>query len=175
MAISSGGKITQNTILNLLGQGSPMLVAFFSIPLLIKGMGVDRFGVLTLAWMIIGYFSLFDLGLGRALTQIVAHRISRQGEAEIAGLVWTALYIMIVAGFAGGLLAGFISPFLVTKVFKMPEYLRSETLYAFYILAAFIPVVILSSGFVGILTAYQRFDLINAVRFPLGLANYALH
>ena len=33
------------------------------------------FGVLSLVWMFIGYFSLFDLGLGRATTKLVAEKI----------------------------------------------------------------------------------------------------
>ena len=54
-----------------MGQGMPLLAVWFAIPLLIQGLGTDRFGVWTLAWMVMGYFSLFDLGLGRALTQAV--------------------------------------------------------------------------------------------------------
>ena len=65
----------KNTIFNLAGNIAPLLVGVASIPFLIKGMGTDRFGVLTIAWMLIGYFSLFDMGLGRALTQLVAEKI----------------------------------------------------------------------------------------------------
>ena len=67
-----GKSIVKNTFINLAGQGLPLLVGLFTIPLIIKGLGVERFGILTLAWMVIGYFSFFDLGLGRALTQIIA-------------------------------------------------------------------------------------------------------
>jgi O-antigen/teichoic acid export membrane protein len=170
--LSSGKVVAKNTVINLLGQVLPLLVGIVTIPLLIKGLGTERFGVLTLAWMVIGYFSLFDLGLGRALTQIIAQRLGKEEASELPGLVWTALAIMAVMGVMGGGIAGALSPFLIAKVFKMPEQLRPETLQAFYILTASIPIVILSSGFVGILSAYQRFDLLNAVRIPLGLTNY---
>ncbi len=66
-----GSILVRNALLNLVGQGSPLLVALIAIPLLIKGLGTDRFGVLTLAWIVVGYFGLFDLGLGRALTKMV--------------------------------------------------------------------------------------------------------
>lgn len=168
-----GGKvIAKNTLINLAGQVLPLFVGIVTIPLLIKGLGTERFGVLTLAWMVIGYFSLFDLGLGRALTQIIAMRLGKEEAIELPGLVWTALAIMAVMGVVGAAIAGSLSPLLIATVFKMPDQLRPETLQAFYILSASIPVVILSSGFVGILTAYQRFDLINAVRIPLGLSNF---
>ena len=68
----TGVGVARNSALNLIGQGIPLLAAFFAIPLLLRGLGTDRFGVLTLAWIVIGYFSLFDLGLGRALTQVVS-------------------------------------------------------------------------------------------------------
>lgn len=172
--LTSGKLVAKNTVINLVGQVLPLLVGIVTIPMLIKGLGTERFGVLTLAWMVIGYFSLFDLGLGRALTQIISKYLGKEEAIDLPDLVWTALAIMAVMGFVGALIAGLLSPLLIARVFKMHEQLRPETLHAFYILSASIPIVILSSGFSGILTAYQRFDLINAVRTPLGLANFIL-
>jgi len=60
--------LVRNTGLNFIGQTGPMVIAIFAIPVLIKGLGIARFGVLTLARMVLGYFSLFDLGIGRGLT-----------------------------------------------------------------------------------------------------------
>ena len=82
--LTSGRTLARNTIWNMVGQGAPLLVALFAIPLLIKGMGTDRFGVLTLAWAVVGYFSLFDLGLGRALTKLVAEKLGAEiGRAHV--------------------------------------------------------------------------------------------
>jgi O-antigen/teichoic acid export membrane protein len=67
----------RNTAWNLLGMCAPMVVALFAIPLLVEGMGKDRFGLLTLIWMLVGYLGVFDLGLGRALTQTVAQRLGK--------------------------------------------------------------------------------------------------
>jgi O-antigen/teichoic acid export membrane protein len=66
-----GRLLAKNSLWNLVGWGAPLLVALAVIPLLIKGLGIERFGALTLIWMGIGYFSLFDIGLGRALTKLV--------------------------------------------------------------------------------------------------------
>jgi O-antigen/teichoic acid export membrane protein len=170
--LHSGKVIAKNTLINLIGQVLPFLAGIITIPMLINGLGIERFGILTLAWMFIGYFSLFDLGLGRALTQIIANRLGEEEATKLSGLVCTALAVMAIVGVIGSVIVGLLSPLLIAKVFKMPDPLRPETLLAFYFLAASIPIVILSSGFVGILTAYQRFDLINAVRIPLGLATF---
>jgi O-antigen/teichoic acid export membrane protein len=64
--LTSGRLLARNTIWNLIGQLVPLLVGMVAIPPLVRGLGIDRFGLLSLVWVIIGYFSFFDLGLGRA-------------------------------------------------------------------------------------------------------------
>ena len=49
-----------------MGSLIPMVVALVAIPIMLEKLGLERFGLLTLAWLIVGYFSLFDFGLGRA-------------------------------------------------------------------------------------------------------------
>lgn len=150
----------------------PLLVALIAIPLLIRGLGTDRFGVLTLAWMVIGYFSLFDLGLGRALTQLVAVKLSAGDATQVPPLVWTALVMMFGLGFLGAIVVSLISPWLVISVLKIPLPLQVETLNSFYLLAACIPVVIITAGLAGILTALERFDVLNAIRIPMGVYGF---
>ena len=91
--------LARNTALNVVGQVVPMLAAVIAIPILIDHLGASRFGVLTLAWAAIGYFNLFDLGLGRALTQIVAARLAGTGpRGELTTVAWTALSLMLLLG-----------------------------------------------------------------------------
>src|ERR1700731_2607195 len=89
--LTSGRLLARNTIWNLLGNTAPMVGALICIPVLIRGLGKDRFGVLTLAWALIGYASLFDLGLGRALTQLVARKLGAGEDREVPSLAWTSL------------------------------------------------------------------------------------
>ena len=105
-ALTGGTLLVRNSLFNLIGQGIPLLVALFTIPLLIHGLGTDRFGVLTLVWMVIGYFGLFDLGLGRALAQVVAEKLSAGEETQLPHIVWTALVIDVCLGFVGCLGGG---------------------------------------------------------------------
>lgn len=168
--LTSGRLLARNTIYSLIGQATPLLVAIFAIPQLIKGLGTDRFGILTLAWMVISYFSLFDLGLGRALTQLLAEKLGQESdEKEIPSLVWTASFLMLILGLVGTFIFVIFSPTLVHHVLKIPPQLQYETLVAFYILSLSVPLVTSTAGIIGILSALQRFDLINAVRIPLGL------
>ena len=52
-----------------------MVVALVAIPVLLSQLGSARFGILSLAWTVVGYFGLFDVGLGRSLTQMISERL----------------------------------------------------------------------------------------------------
>jgi len=171
-SLTSGRTLTRNTIWNIIGQSAPLLVAFFAIPLLIKGLGTDRFGVLTLAWAVVGYFSLFDLGLGRALTKLVAEKLGAGQAEDVPVLIRTALFLMGLLGITGALVASGLSPWLVQDILKIPQALQGETLNGFYLLSLSIPVVISTAGFRGVLEAHQRFGQINAVRIPIGMFTF---
>src|ERR1035437_2787972 len=134
--------LARNTALNLAGQAVPIAVALVSIPWLIRGLGADRFGVLTLAWAAIGYFGLVDLGLGRALTHAVAIRLGSNREDELESVGWTGLVLMFVLGAAGGLMLAMATPWLVTSLLRIPPELRNEGAISFYLLAASLPLVV---------------------------------
>src|SRR5947207_1428000 len=129
--LTSSRLLARNTIWNLLGNGAPILVAVFSIPILIQGLDKERFGVLTLAWAMIGYASLFDLGLGRALTQLVAKKLGAGEDGEVPALVWTSLLLMLLLGVLGAAVLGVLSPWLVHSALNVPDPLEPETLQSF--------------------------------------------
>lgn len=157
---------------NLIGQGIPLVVAIFTIPSLVHGLGVERFGLLAIVWMVIGYFSLFDLGIGRALTQLVAQKLGEGDERRIPSLVWTAMLLMLGLGLAGGVIVAVLAPLLVQSVFQITNDLHEEVLYSFYVLSVAIPFVVATAGLIGLLAAKQRFGLINLLRIPMGFYTY---
>src|SRR6266571_2914263 len=171
--LTSGRLLARNAVWNLLGNGAPMIVAVACIPVLIRGLGTDRFGILTLAWALIGYASLFDLGLGRALTQLVAKKLGAGEEREIPSLAWTSLLLMLLLGLAGTAAVLLISPWLAGRGLNVPGPLRNEALQSFRLLGLSIPFVITTAGLRGLLEAHQRFGLINALRIPLGVFTFA--
>lgn len=160
----------RNALLNLLGAVLPLCAGLFAIPPLIGALGVERFGLLNLCWLLVGYFSLFDLGLGRALTRLVAERLATGEQGEIPRLVGTAMRLMSWLGIGAAIFVAALSPALTASWLKIPAALENETLIACLILAATLPFVVLAAGWRGVLEAYGRFDLVNWVRIPLGIA-----
>lgn len=173
-SLTSGRLLARNVALNLLGWGLPAVAALVAMPLLVRGLGDARFGVLALAWTTIGYFSLFDLGIGRALTRAVADRLggARAEQEGIGVVMWTSVAVIIPVGVFGAILLLAISPWLVRDVLHVPPELRAETIVAFRVLALAIPFTGAAAAFRGLLEAGQRFGIINALRVPYGLLTF---
>src|SRR5438132_651209 len=150
-----GRLLARNALWNIMGQTAPMLVAVFAIPRLIQTLGTARFGVLTIAWMVVGYFSFFDFGLGRALTKVVADKLGEKKEHELPHLVWTSLGAICLLVPAGAL---FLLPgahLLAHWALKIPDASRPEILRSFYFLPFAIHIVTVSTGLGGVWEVHQ--------------------
>lgn len=170
--LTAGSVLTRNSTINMAGHAIPLLAGLVSIPIIIGELGVERFGVLTLTWIVIGYFGIFDLGLGRALTKLAADRLGDHRETDIPEVAWTALLLMTGLGVIAALIIFLISPWLVTTILNLRGSLQQETLYSFYLLAGSIPLVISTTGLIGLLQAYQKFGRINSIRIPMGVFSF---
>lgn len=163
-------KLIKNTIYNLAGLGLPLLVAVFCIPVLIRELGDARFGLLTLIWAVVSYFGLFDLGLGRALTQLLAVAIVEKDEKRAGSLVATATALMAVLGVFAGILMALLAPWGVGLIQSVPD--RQEAINAVLWMSLAMPFIVLTSGFRGVLEARNAFWIINAIRLPMGLFTF---
>ena len=164
---SSSSSIAKNTLYNILGNVIPIIFAIAFIPPLIDGLGTERFGVLSLAWMIVGYFSFFDFGIGRGLTKIVAERIGLNQKEEIARVFWSSVLLIIAISLIAAIIISFFIP-SITNLFNISAKYQQETTDTFFLLAFSIPIVTTMSGLRGMLEAYQKFATINLLKVFFG-------
>jgi hypothetical protein len=129
--------------------------------------------VLTLAWTVIGQFSLLDLGLSRALTQVLAERMGRGDTRDVPALVWSALAVMLAAGIVAAVALAFAAGPLARVSLPRSADLHAEVEQSIRWLALALPFVVVTAGFRAVLEAAQRFALINALRVPLGVLTFA--
>lgn len=161
-----GGVVARNTIINLIGQALPLIVGVIAVPFVLRGLGQEGYGLLSIAWVILGYFSIFDLGLGRATTKYVAEALGKGEEEYLPPIIWTAVMVQLVLGVIGALVLAAITPLLVENILKINLELQNEARVVFYLLTISVPVVLVSGSFRGVLEAAQRFELVNAVKVP---------
>jgi O-antigen/teichoic acid export membrane protein len=141
----SGNLLARNALWNFGGLVAPLFVAIIAVPYLIDGMGKERFGLLAIIWMGIGYFSLFDMGLGRALTKLVAEHLGREEPDVLHGLIWTALWLVSGLGIIAMLGLFAVGPLLIGQVLNISVDFKFESVAAIRILAFGLPFVILTS------------------------------
>jgi O-antigen/teichoic acid export membrane protein len=164
--------LARNSLWNLLGQGLPLAAALVCIPPLIRLLGVERFGILTLISAVIGYFGVFDLGIGRALTKFVAERAQADDEGETARLIWTALVLLLALSVVAAAIVALLSAWLTRSVLSVSPQFQRQTVGALRIIALGFPVVFAGNGLRGVLEARGRFGLTNLVRAPMGVWNF---
>src|SRR5215208_1484464 len=138
-AAQASSSIGRNTFWNVLGTGLPMVLALVTIPVVIHSAGAARFGVLTIAWAVLGYFGNFDLGLGGATIRFLAEAFEHRRVAESRGIFWTSVLLSGLVGAISACLLAALTPWLVGGVLNVPLGLRVETQGAFYFLAMGVP------------------------------------
>lgn len=171
VSLTRGRLLARNAAMNLGGAVVPALVALVAVPVLIGGLGDARFGVLALAWTALGYFSLFDLGIGRAVTHAVADRLGEGRHDEIGAVIRTAITALLPVGIAAGAALFALAPW-ISRMLSLPPGLHMEATAAFRILAVAVPFASVTGALRGALEARQFFGVVNALRIPLGLLTF---
>lgn len=165
-----------NTLWNLAGTFLPLLVGLAAVPLLLHALGIERFGLLSLIWMLTGYFGLLDLGFGRALTKLVAehvgHHVEYDGHGDLPRLMWTALWLMSGFGAAGAVVLVLAAEPLARGLLNIPLSLQAEAVGAIGFLALSIPVAIATTGLRGVMEGLHLFRLASLIRVPLAALTF---
>ena len=166
--------MAKNTILNFLGLALPLFVGLLTMPFVIRKLGTDRFGILSLIWVVFGYFGILDLGLGRATIKYIAACLGTGNMADIPRFYWTTVLLQGGFGILGGALVVIATPLLTERILNIPAGFLPEAKATFLILAFSLPVTIITPAVRGVLEAAQRFDLVNLVKIPASAAFYLL-
>jgi O-antigen/teichoic acid export membrane protein len=164
--------ISRNILWNTLSSVLPIVAGVVIVPALIHHLGAERFGVLSGVWVLIGYFSIFDLGLGRTLTKAVADQLGAGRHEQIRPIISTTLLIVALSGVAIGFAIMLVSGPIARKVVGHSMVLVAETSSAIVWLSISLPFVLAATALGGLLEAYQRFALLSAVRVPMGALIY---
>jgi O-antigen/teichoic acid export membrane protein len=141
---------------------TPVIVALVTVPLFLDAIGAARYGVLSVAWLLLGYFGVFNLGLGRA----TGNRIAKLREApaeERQRVFWTALALNGALGVLGGVCLLLVGYPLVRDVLTLSPQLRTELLHGLPWLAVGVPFVTVSLVCIGALEGLERFGAVNAI------------
>jgi O-antigen/teichoic acid export membrane protein len=155
--------IGRNALSNLAGSVLPMIVAFIVVPIYLRYIGIERYGVLAIIWVLLGYFTFFDFGFGRAVTQRMA-KLSAANDYEISTLLWTALISTFVLGLVGSFVLWGFADYILIHLITMSESSRSEASSAVTWLLLALPLLLPASVLQGAMQARLRFTELNIIQ-----------
>jgi O-antigen/teichoic acid export membrane protein len=170
--LTGGPLLARNTLLSIIGEAAPLTLGLIAIPILVRELGVDRYGVLTLSYLVVSYLSLFDLGLGRAATQQISDAIGAGKPDRIPEIFWTSMIVMFVLGICAAAIIIGMSHWLAYSALKIPAAMRTESVDVFLVLGAVLPFILSGSCLIGTLASLQRFDLTTAVGAATGAYSF---
>lgn len=169
-----GAVLAKNTIINFVGLAIPLAAGFLTIPYVIRYLGTTRFGILSIVWIVFGYFGMFELGLGRTTTKYIAEALGKGEMERLPGYLWTTVFLQMAVGAVAFLGLFLAAPLLSERFLKIPAVYGGETRLTLELVAISLPLNFVSSSFRGVLEAGQRFGLVNAVKIPLNILFYCL-
>jgi len=166
--------LRRNTYWNIAGMGSPLLGAALFIPALLASLGNEAFGVVALIWTLIGYFGLFDLGVGRALTIIVGRQAAEPQTGCLSAALWAGLLITTLTGLLGGALIWTLAAPLAGGWLEVGPAWQNDAETAFKITALGVLPTVVTGALRGALEGYGRFAASNLIRLAFGFLMFGL-
>ena len=152
----------------LLSNLIPLVASVIILPILISRYGVKDVGIIVLCWSIVGYLTLFDLGIGRSLTQYISRYSENSKELNITQLANTAIALSTLIGSMGGL-AFWIATHYFAKIIG-DEINGIDTEQIFLYISIMVPITIATNVIRGIFEALQKFILVSVLRTIHGLS-----
>jgi len=152
--------LKRNSLYNLMGSLVPIVVSFVTVPLYLHLIGVDGYGVLAIVWLFLGYFGVFDLGLGTASANQFA---KLSDHKEISSVFWSGIWTNLGLGIIGAGALFFLGDYLFENLFKMSSAMHASVVGALPWLALAVPIITVSGIFSGLIDGRQNFLMLNAL------------
>ncbi|EHR8835994.1 O177 family O-antigen flippase [Shigella flexneri] len=150
--------LIRNSILNLSGYIIPTLAAIPALGYMARELGAELFGIYTLAMALVGYASVFDFGLTRAIIREIA--VYRDDIVEKRKIISTSTVFLTVIGFVVTALI-FINVNTIVTFINVSKNNFEDANIALKILSLSIPLLLLNQLWASVFEGEEKFGLIN--------------
>jgi len=153
--------LIKNSVWNLAGYVIPTAIAIPAMGYLARVLGVELFGVYTLAIAIVGYAGIFDIGLTRAIVREIA--VYRGNVDERKKIISTATIFLFLFSVAGAIVISLCTPKIISLL-NITAANQSDVQSSIQILVWTIPAFLLNQLWMSILEGDERFAILNIQR-----------
>jgi O-antigen/teichoic acid export membrane protein len=163
-------RLTLNSLSNVSRYVFAIVISFFLTPFTINAVGNAAYGTWLVLLAVLGYATILELGIQRAIVKMVAENSSLGDEERMNRLIATAFYFFLLAGGVIALILAFPIQALLDSVITDPGW-RELPRWMFLLLGADAAFVFLNYVFTGVVYGWQLYHAKNLV----DLGSFALN
>jgi O-antigen/teichoic acid export membrane protein len=150
--------LLRNSLWNLSGSALPAIAALVTVPLLIAGLGVEGFGIVTLVGSVIGYFGILDINLNAGAIKYLSQYHASDDRKRFAETFWFGIFFYGFLGALGATAIFFSADWLTGKFFDVSSELHGDTVLGFQIAALGFALTQAQNYLITVPQALQRYD-----------------
>ncbi len=152
-----------NVLWNWTGVAVSLIGGLVLTPYIIRKLGADGYGVWSLVFSLIGYYSLLDFGFRSAVVRFSAHYRAQHDSDKINELVNTLLFYFSAASILLLVVTVVLARY-ADRLFQIPAALRGQFSWLVSLVGINLAVGVAFNVFTGCVEGFQRFDLVNKIR-----------
>lgn len=163
--------IIKNSVLNVLGY---LLPGIISIPVLgytARVLGVEQFGYFSIILSVVGYASIFDIGITRSIIREVA--IYRENNTELLKIISTSLITVLCLGILASMLVSIFSSSITSSLKVNPAFFHNFVT-GIIISSICIPLFLITQVWISVLEGKEQFLQLNIYKTISGTATVLL-
>jgi O-antigen/teichoic acid export membrane protein len=157
--VSREGSFGENAAWSVLAWVVPSIAAFASVPIMVRGLGPDAYGLITLVAALTGYLGLIDLGLGQALVRYLSYYRALDEGRPMRAIVRVSLLWFTAIGAVAGVCLFVAAPWLAKDLLHVsPRLLPTAELVIRLSALNVVPGLLMSVG-TAVPVSFLRYDI----------------
>jgi O-antigen/teichoic acid export membrane protein len=150
--------LLRNSLWNVSGSALPAIAALISVPLMIKALGLEGYGIVTIVSSVIGYFAVLDVNLSAGAIKYLAENHASGDRERFSETFWFGAMFYGCLGLFGAVLIYFGAGWLVQHLFDLPAATQDAAILALHIGAVGFALSQAQSYLIVVPQSLQRYD-----------------
>lgn len=139
------------------------LLYIFSTPFLVHQLGLNQYGIWTLANSVAGFVGVLNFGLSEATVKYVSLYRGREDEEGVVRCIRSTLTMYIVLSLIMVIVGCALAPFLVHRIFKISPQDFTVSIQAIQLASIGLGLRTVGSVFLAAMRGFERYDLTSKI------------
>jgi O-antigen/teichoic acid export membrane protein len=155
--------LIRNSFYNIAGSVFRLAINFLSIPIIIRFIGIEEYGLWSLVSTIVAFASLLECGLTSSIIVFLSKDISVEDSKGASETLTITSILLLCLSFLIVFCLWFASPFIITHIPSIQFSQHSSLIYASQLGGVFVFFNILQRLPIAIEQVYQRYGKMNLI------------